>query len=527
MPSIMQRVGTPNPRHNLENEYRKHLDNVDPELSQFNLVISQRSVEEIYDLYLQPAFEAFNARQKRKGRRLDVKWGVNTALEYQRAMDKKARASKNSIDRKGKPPIREIVWQIGNPSQGYGCADQTEEGRKRIFNLLRECQEKAQDRYKQFLWGDAVIHADEVTRDAEDQEHGSIHLHASFVPVCYQNKQGPDVQVAFERCLREMGFESFNAWKLDLDQLMEEVLHSHGLERVVMDNHEKHQSATEFHRQQGEIARTRKLETERANNEVLLNRINSEINRATDSIGQNVYTYIQNLAEEVLSDPANIYEDALFFMHNCSDEQFEDISRRGRELKEDTFWGKMIETGEVKQSLDKTIADITSGKIKPNTLTWNERQEFWEKYNQVSKQFWDMRADLKADYQMQIDKAYKKRRNATRSYYDALYLLRRSRGFISAILCAIWVLAADKQRTKMDDRIEELKSKRAELVRNTASFSQYSRVYREKLKEGKFPGEDCMECMADIMRELDKELQQFRNQKQVQAKPEQHQYLER
>ena len=81
MPSIMQRVGTPNPRHNLENEYRKHLENVDPELSQFNLVISRRSVEEIYDQHLQPAFEAFNAKQKRNDRRLDVKWGVSTALE--------------------------------------------------------------------------------------------------------------------------------------------------------------------------------------------------------------------------------------------------------------------------------------------------------------------------------------------------------------------------------------------------------------------------------------------------------------
>ena len=165
MPSIMQRVGTPNPRHNLENKYRSHLENVDPELSQYNKVISRRSVEEIYAQHLQPAFEEFNNRQKRKDRRLDVKWGVDSALEYQRALDKKARASQNSIDRKGKPPIREIIWQIGNPSQGYGCAGQTEESRQEIFNMLQECQEEARDRYKQLLWGDEVIHADEVSKD--------------------------------------------------------------------------------------------------------------------------------------------------------------------------------------------------------------------------------------------------------------------------------------------------------------------------------------------------------------------------
>ena len=527
MPSIMQRVGTPNPRHNLENQYRKHLENVDPELSQFNLVINRRSVEEIYDQLLQPAFEAFNAKQKRKDRRLDVKWGVNTALEYQRALDKKARASKNSIDQKGKPPIRELVLQIGNPSQGYGCAGQTEESRQKIFDILRECQEEVHRRYPQFFWGDEVIHADEVTRDAEDQEHGSIHLHSAFVPICYQNKQGPAAQVAFERCLKEMGFESFNAWKLDLDQLMEEVLHRHGLERTVMDNQEEHKATTQFHRQQREIARTKKLETERVHSEVLLNEINCQINLVTNRIGQRVDTYVQNLAEAVLADPANVYEDALFFMHNCSDEVFEDISRQGRKLKEDALQEKMIETGKIKQSLDKTIADIVSGKAGPKAMTWEERQELWAKYSQISKQFWDMRADLNADYKVQIDKAYEKRRNAARSYYDALYYLRRSRGFFSAIVYAVWAIAADKKKAKINNQIEELKSKRTELVRNTASFSKYSRVYREKLKAGRFPGEDCMECMAGIIRELDEELQQFQNQKQVRSNPERSQPRDR
>lgn len=153
-------------------------------------------------------------------------------------------------------------------------------------------------------------------------------------------------------------------------------------------------------------------------------------------------------------------------------------------------------------------------------MTWEERQELWAKYSQISKQFWDMRADLNADYKVQIDKAYEKRRNAARSYYDALYYLRRSRGFFSAILYAVWAIAADKKRAKINDQIEELKSKRTELVRNTASFSKYSRVYREKLKAGRFPGEDCMECMAGIIRELDEELQQFQNQKQVRSNPE-------
>lgn len=263
MPSVMQRIGTPNGRHNLDNEYRKHLENVDPSLMKYNDVVRKKSVEDIYQEKLQPAFEAFNAKQKRKDRRLDVKWKCSTALEYQRALDKAAKESKNKIDQNGRPPIREIVWQFGNPEQGYGSKGQTEESRNQIKKMLLEAQAKAEQKYPQLAWGDLVFHADEVSQDADDKEHGSLHLHSSFVPLCLQNKQGPGVQVAFERCLKEMGFSSFEAWKHDLDLIMEEVLHDHGLERTVMGNQEKHQDSKQFHRQQRIIRETRELEAKK------------------------------------------------------------------------------------------------------------------------------------------------------------------------------------------------------------------------------------------------------------------------
>lgn len=69
--------------------------------------------------------------------------------------------------------------------------------------------------------------------------------------------------MAFERCLKEMGFSSFEAWKHDLDLIMEEVLHDHGLERTVMGNQEKHQESKQFHRQQRIIKETRDLESKK------------------------------------------------------------------------------------------------------------------------------------------------------------------------------------------------------------------------------------------------------------------------
>lgn len=279
MPTVMQRIGTPNQRHNIDNKYRRNLENVDPSLSQHNEVIRHRSIEDIYETCLQPAFVAFNERQKRKDRRLDVKYNCSTYLEYQRALDRAARASKNLIDKKGRPPIREIVWQFGNPEQGYGCAGQTQESRLRIKKLLMEVQREAEHRYPQLIWGDVVFHADEISSDAEDNVHGSIHLHSSFVPICTQNKQGPAKQVAFERCLKEMGFQSFEDWKHDLDDIMEGVLERHGMERIVAGNSETHKPSTEFHRQQAIIAQTKSLERTHDN---LKDRIDEERTAITE-----------------------------------------------------------------------------------------------------------------------------------------------------------------------------------------------------------------------------------------------------
>lgn len=148
------------------------------------------------------------------------------------------------------------------PLKGYGSRQQTTETRETIKVMLMECQVKAEKRYPQFAWGDLIFHADEVSVDADGNDHGSLHLHSSFVPICYSNKQGPSAQVAFERCLKEMGFESFSKWKHDLDNIMVEVLHDYGLERTYMDNNEKHQDSTEWHWQQNEIRQTNELKKE-------------------------------------------------------------------------------------------------------------------------------------------------------------------------------------------------------------------------------------------------------------------------
>lgn len=510
MPSVMQRIGTPNPRHNLDNAYRSRLENVDPELSQYNEVIRRKSVEEIYQEILQPGFEAFNARQTRKDRRLDLKWNSPTYLEYQRALDKKARESKNKIDKKGKPPIREIVWQIGNPEQGFGSKGQTTVSREKIKLMLLECQVRAEARYTQLAWGDIVFHADEVSIDADDKDHGSIHLHSSFVPLCYNNKQGPDVQVAFERCLHEMGFESFAAWKQDLDSIMEEVLHEYGLERTYMNNHEKHQDSTQWHRQQAEIRRTKELEKKVLLASQRLNAIDMAIHMELADLDDRILSFGAEAIEDVLNNQEGIYSNILFLAANCDDDRFVELDQEGYELKEHLMQEALQRAqNPIRIGLDQTIADINCGK---KELTWEERRRQWEIYNKASQDFWRYRADFWRDMKSDLDSLYRKERELERIYYDTLYFLSKNRSFIILLLTAIFLLYNVNKQNTLKHQINEVKKEQQKLAMETASFARFSRTYRDELKAGRIPCEKCMNDMTKIVQEMDYEYQKFCNQ---------------
>lgn len=521
MPSVMQRIGTPNPRHNLNNKYRAHLENVDPELSKYNEIIRTRSIDAIYLEKLQPGFEDFNSSQKRQERRLDVKWNCCTYLEYQRALDKAARESKNNIGKKGKPPIREIVWQFGNPAQGYGSRHQTAETREKIKVMLMECQVKAEERYPQFAWGDLIFHADEISVDADDADHGSLHLHSSFVPICYHNKQGPAAQVAFERCLQEMGFDCFTAWKHDLDNIMTEVLHDYGLERTYMDNCEKHQDSTEWHRQQKEIRRTKELMKETALANQRFHEIESTIAKTLQDLDKRIKSYGRKSIEEVINNPEDTYSNILFLAAECDENRFIELDREGGELKEALLNNAFERAHDpIRNDLEKRIENIQS---RNSELTWAERQKMWEEYNQISQYFWGLYKEFQNDIKMELAETYFRRSMAKRSYYLTLYYMDECRtllGFLIELIRSIFEAAQWKQYER---KIEECKEELKILKDFTAAFSDFSLEYRDALKAGKVPCESCLEIMADIIQGVDYNYQQF-----LIGKEQEHQkYLEK
>ena len=134
----------------------------------------------------------------------------------------------------------------------------------------------------------------------------------------------------------------------------------------------------------------------------------------------------------------------------------------------------------------------------------------WDTYRILSDDFWELRQELKEDYDIALDRAYTKKRNAARSFYDAKYFLYRTKGIIPSLIALVWALIALNQQSKYEDQISILKKEQNKLIRNTASFKKYSNAYREELKAGKMPFEGYLSSMATVIDSLDKKERQFR-----------------
>ena len=241
-----------------------------------------------------------------------------------------------------------------------------------------------------------------------------------------------------------------------------------------------------------------------------LNEINMEIDSVIDNLEVRLDSHLKQALENVANDRSGIYDNVMFLMAECDDDRFEELDREGQELKEELLQ-KIASNASPSDGLDKVIEDINSGKKK--AISWEERNKLWETYRTVSDDFWRVRAELKDDYQNAISEAYERRRDAMRSYYDARYLLRRSRTFIGLFAALVWVCIATSQQWKVENEIKAMKEERQKLITNTATFKKYSNASREDLKAGKMPFETYLESMTDVVKTLDAEATKFHDRK--------------
>lgn len=154
-----------------ESDYHKHIDRF---RSENNRYLVQRDIHEMYDEIFGRALELYNAKQKRKDRRIS---------DYYQHVKKSKTLELQ----------REFIIQVGNVEDF-----QIEENWQKANYILEKYVETFEARNPQFRVYNAVIHNDEA----------SPHLHINVIPVAHGYKRGLSLQPSFDKAIRQQGIET-------------------------------------------------------------------------------------------------------------------------------------------------------------------------------------------------------------------------------------------------------------------------------------------------------------------------------
>lgn len=191
-------------KHNLIASYRADLENVDGSRTQLNEVLIAKDLRSVYTREFGRAVEAYNAKQKRKDRRIE---------DYYDHISKS----------KQEKLCYELIVQIGDRDNNPAVDDTC---RERSAEVYRDYLERFREKYGHVLRVfEAVIHNDEATP----------HMHLAFVPVVENHgKNGLAVKNSFRQAMKELGIENGRAvgFYHGSHELLAEVMRDHGIEKT-------------------------------------------------------------------------------------------------------------------------------------------------------------------------------------------------------------------------------------------------------------------------------------------------------
>ena len=199
-----------NIRHNnrelTEKEFRndahKHIKR---EKSKYNIQIFKRDIKDVYHELFDDALSAYNAKQKRKDRKID---------DYYKHVQK----SKN-LDLQ-----REFIVTVGNKADWEKLSI---EEKKEVGKALERYVRDFNERHDNMTIYNAIVHLDEA---------GAPHAHFNIVPTATGYKNGLAVQPSFRKALEQEGFgpsgrEQFKAFRDAEIHRLHEFVHEIGIDR--------------------------------------------------------------------------------------------------------------------------------------------------------------------------------------------------------------------------------------------------------------------------------------------------------
>ncbi|MEZ7575487.1 plasmid recombination protein [Streptococcus sp. 27098_8_186] len=199
-----------NIRHNnrelTEKEFKsdahKHIKR---EKSKYNIQIFKRDIKDVYHDLFDDALNAYNAKQKRKDRKID---------DYYKHVQK----SKN-LDLQ-----REFIVAVGNKADWEKLSF---EEKQEVGEALARYVSDFNERHSNMTIYNAIVHLD---------ESGAPHAHFNVVPTATGYKNGLSVQPSFRKALEQEGFgpsgrEQFKAFRDAEIHRLHEFVHEIGIDR--------------------------------------------------------------------------------------------------------------------------------------------------------------------------------------------------------------------------------------------------------------------------------------------------------
>ena len=195
-------------------------ENVDAARLDRNVVFIERDIRVVYHELFDEAVEEYNARQKRKDRKIQNYYKKIKSGRQERL-------------------FTEAIVQIGNMKDS-NCAMEDAE---LVKGILTEYMQDFEERNPSLKVFNAVLHMDEQTP----------HLHIDFIPFSEGNKRGMSTKVSLKGAMKELGFigtgrndtESMH-WVQEEKEFLAELMRSRGLEWKQLGTHEKHLSVYNY-----------------------------------------------------------------------------------------------------------------------------------------------------------------------------------------------------------------------------------------------------------------------------------------
>lgn len=217
-------------KHNTRECYRTRTpENIDRTRTRTNVVLENRTLEDVYAERFGAAVEAYNARQVEKGH---PERQIPDYLAKVRS-DKKLQ------------PMYEFVVQVGNIDEQADAAT----ARAIYEDWLVEFRERYGGH---FAIKQAIIHMDEATP----------HMHVEIVPVA-ESKRGLSVQNSLNKAISQCGFSDYKAMLAGWDGVLTAAMAAHGIERVAGDR-EKQMGGVDIDTYRRTKRATEKLEERKA-----------------------------------------------------------------------------------------------------------------------------------------------------------------------------------------------------------------------------------------------------------------------